>query len=123
MQLQLTFPIVLGFCIYLTLFAGIVFGCNYAFRKLAEGKTAILIPIALDAMFILYYALPWDFSTETNALEYLYASHLPFVAMSFCRRILKFQKACLRIGKCVFGASILLYVFAIGYIVLAVSSV
>ena len=124
MRLPFTFPleVVPVFCILLTLFSGIVIGCNYAFRKLANGKTAILVPIALDVVFILYYIIHCDFNTEASALEYLFASHLPLVAISFLRKILKLRDNNSHIVKCVLGASILLYVFAIGYIVFALAT-
>ena len=110
----------LGFCIYLSFFSVLVIGLNYVFKKIADDKISVLIPIALDVMFILYYAVHPAFNTEANLLEYLFASHFPFVAVSFCKK-LKARTTHLRILKFILGFSALLYVFAIGYVIFALT--
>lgn len=108
----------IGFCIYLSFFTVLVIGLNYAFRKIKDDKISVFIPIVLDFMFILYYVMHCEINTGANLLEYLFASHFPFVAVSFCKK-LKARTTHLRILKFILGLSALLYVFAIGSIIFA----
>ena len=108
----------IGFCVYLSFFMIIVFGFNYIYRKIADYEIVILIPVALDIMFILYYNMHIGINTFENLLVYLIASHFPFAAVSFCKDMLKARTTHLRIIKfIILGLSALLYMFAIGNII------
>ena len=110
----------IGFCFYLSFFIALVIGLNYAFRIIKDYKISVLIPIVLDFMFILYYAMHCEINTGANLLEYLFTSHFPFVAVSFCKK-LNAETTHLRILRFILGLSALLYVFAIGNIIFALA--
>ena len=109
-----------GFCVYLSFFTVLVIGLNYAFWKIADDRITVLIPVALDFIFIVYY-MNCEINTGTNLLEYLFASHFPFVAVSFCKK-LKARTNWSRILKFIQGFSALLYVLAICNIIVALTT-
>ena len=102
-----------GVCIFLPFFTFIVIVSNYGFKRLF-GRKRILIPVILNLLFCMYYAKCRDYSMEVNALAYLFAAHLPFVAISFSRLLLKTRTTRLCVEQLVFAGSILLYIIAIG---------